>query len=83
MAHSVHLSDEAYSLLTALKEEGESYSDVVTRLASSRRELSALRNLSGPREDFDLERTRERMAEADQRRFDELVGSDRGDEEAS
>lgn len=82
MAHSVHLSDEAYGLLTALKEEGESYSDVVKRLASSRRDLSALRELSGPREGFDLDTIRGKMADADRDRFEELVKPDE-DEEAS
>lgn len=83
MAHSVHLSNDAYRLLTALKDEGESYSDVVERLASSRRNLGALKELSGPREDVDLEAIRAKMDAADKRRMEELLGADPRDEEAS
>lgn len=58
MGRLVDLSEEAYALLTALKREEESYSDVVQRLAAERKDPLALKNLSPPRADFDLEELR-------------------------
>lgn len=72
MAHSVHLSDEAYDLLTALKRENESYSDTVKRLAADRRDPRALLELSPPREGFDLEELREATRQADRAKLEEL-----------
>lgn len=83
MAHRVDLSEGAYRMLTALKEEGESYSDVVERLASSRQNLAALKDLSGPREDLDLEAIRAKMDAADRRSMEKLLGPDPRDDEAS
>ncbi len=83
MAHRIDLSEGAYRMLTALKSEGESYSDVVQLLASSRRNLAALEELSGPREDLDLETIRAKMDAADHRSMKELLEPDPRDDEAS
>lgn len=66
MAKSVQLSDEAYATLASLKREGESFSDVVRRLARARKEPTALLRLPGTRADFDD--AREAMRRADQRK---------------
>jgi predicted nucleic acid-binding protein/predicted CopG family antitoxin len=65
MARSVHLSEDAYDTLTALKGEDESYSDVVLRLAGERRDPTALLDLPPLREGFDLDEVRARALEAD------------------
>lgn len=76
MARSVHLSDEAYDVLTALKREGESYSDAVLRITAERRDPRQLLDLSPPREDFDLEELRARGRAADQAKLEELFGQE-------
>ncbi len=48
MPKQVQLSEDAYRTLAALKEPGESFSDVVRRLATAGKDLGALRGL-GPR----------------------------------
>lgn len=78
MARSVHLSEDAYDLLTALKEEGESYSDAVLRIAAERRDPRQLLELSPPREDFDLEELRARGQAADRAKLEGLYGDEEG-----
>ncbi|PSG97541.1 hypothetical protein BRD56_04910 [Thermoplasmatales archaeon SW_10_69_26] len=74
MARSVHLSEDAYGLLTALKREDESYSDTVIRIAAERRDPRKLLELSEPSEDFDLEELRARGRASDRAKLDELFG---------
>ncbi|GEM_PF-6410805 len=77
MPKPVQLSDEAYRTLAALKRPGESFSDVVMRLASSRKNVLALRRLK------DLEKTpgwdpaalRRASDAADKRRMKARAGS--------
>lgn len=76
MARSVHLSEDAYDLLTALKREGESYSDTVLRLAAERKDPRQLLELSPPREGFDLEELRARGRAGDRAKLEELYGED-------
>lgn len=52
MARSVQLSEKAYALLRRLKEEGESFSDVVVRLGLRGHDPLAARRLR-PDPDFD------------------------------
>ena len=61
MAKSVRLTDEAYATLAARKRPGESFSDVVKRLAHGRKDLAALPPL---RADFDEARRKMREADA-------------------
>lgn len=76
MPKQVQLSDDAYATLTALKASGESFSDVVRRLAA-KKDLRVLRQL-GPRipgwDDTRLHRT---GAEADRKRLRRLFGERR------
>lgn len=58
MPRSVQLSDEAYATLRALKQEGESFSDVVKRLARERKNPRALLELPPLRKGFDLDKLR-------------------------
>lgn len=74
MAKTVHLSEDVYALLTALKREGESYSDTVRRLASERRDPSALRELPPLEEGFDLDAFREEARERDLSKLESLYG---------
>lgn len=70
MVRSVRISEDAYAVLTALKREDESFSDVVTRLVSQRYDPRALKELPGLREDFDLEALRARSGEIDRQSLD-------------
>ena len=72
MAKSVQLSDDAYSTLAALERPGESFSDVVKRLAHARKDLSALRKLPPLCADFD--EIREKMRKADLAKARKLLG---------
>lgn len=65
MASTVQLSEEAYKTLTALKRKGESYSDVVLRLASERKDPRRLLELSGWPDDLDVRALRDASREAD------------------
>ncbi len=73
MPKQVQLSDDAYATLSALKAPGESFSDVVRRLAA-KKDLMALRQL-GPRipgwDDTLIHRT---GAETDRKRLQRLLG---------
>lgn len=71
MARSVHLSEAAYDLLTALKPGGESNSDVVLRLAGERRDPRALLDLGPFREGFDLRALWELSRGTDVQRLEE------------
>lgn len=70
MAKTVQLSEEAYATLAALKRAGESFSDVVRRLAAERKDPRALKNLGGLRPDF--EEILEKMRQADIRKMKRL-----------
>lgn len=76
MPKQVQLSDDAYATLWALKVPGESFSDVVRRLAA-KKDLMALRHL-GPRIPGwdDAMRHREGAA-ADRKRLRQLLGERR------
>ena len=68
MPKQVQLSDDAYATLTALKAPGESFSEVVRRLAA-KKDLRALRQL-GPRiRGWDDTLLRRKGAEADRKRL--------------
>lgn len=73
MPKQVQLSDDAYATLSALKSPGESFSDVVRRLAASK-DLSALRQL-GPRlRGWDETEVHREGAEVDRARLRALLG---------
>lgn len=73
MPKQVQLSDEAYRTLASLKAPGESFSDVVRRLASTGKDLRALKRL-GPRlPGWDDERFHRQAAEVDRRRMAGLL----------
>ncbi|MBI4416512.1 MAG: antitoxin VapB family protein [Euryarchaeota archaeon] len=73
MPKQVQLSDDAYATLTALKLPGESFSDVVRRLAA-KKDVKALRQL-GPRiPGWDDARFHRKAAQADRRRLQRLLG---------
>jgi len=72
----VQLSDDAYATLSALKAPGESFSDVVRRLAA-KKDLRALRQL-GPRiPGWDDALRHREGAEADRKRLRQLFGERR------
>jgi len=72
MPKQVQLSDDAYATLSALKAPGESFSDIVRRLASNKH-LMALRQL-GPRiRGWDDAFVHRKAAEADRRRLRQLL----------
>ncbi len=76
MPKQVQLSDDAYATLTALKAPGESFSDVVRRLAA-KKDLKALRQL-GPRiPGWDDTLRHREGAEADRKRLRQLLGERR------
>lgn len=56
MTKVVQLSDEAYGFLRNLKREGESFSDVVLRLAK-RGDLRALHKIVSPKEAEQMDRS--------------------------
>lgn len=64
MSKVVQLSDEAYGLLKNLKKPGESFSDVVMRIAGGR-SLKALQGLLTPREGRLMERSIREIDELD------------------
>jgi len=73
MPKQVQLSDDAYTTLSALKAPGESFSDVVRRLAA-KKDLVALRQL-GPRiQGWDDALLHRKGAEADRTRLRRLLG---------
>ncbi len=76
LAKSVHLSEDVYALLTALKREGESYSDTVRRLASERRDPQALKELPPLADDFDLDEFRDEARQRDLDKLESLHGED-------
>jgi len=72
MPKQVQLSDDAYATLSALKAPGESFSDVVRRLAA-RKNLMDLRRL-GPRiEGWDDAKFHREAAIADRKRIRRLL----------
>lgn len=77
---SIALDREAYDLLRGQKRPGESFSQVVKRLAGSRRPLSSF---VGAWEDMpdktlrEIRAERRRMRELDEERFRRLVGGGR------
>ena len=73
MPKQVQLSDDAYATLTALKAPGESFSDIVRRLAANK-DLKALRQL-GPRiPGWDDALLHHEGADADRKRLRRLLG---------
>jgi hypothetical protein len=76
MPKQVQLSDDAYATLSALKAPGESFSDVVRRLAATK-DLMALRQL-GPRiRGWDDTRLHGKGAEADRNQLRVRLGKSR------
>jgi predicted CopG family antitoxin len=68
MAKSIRLSEEAYDRLAAHKREGETFSDVVLRLAGER----SLLELAGILSDDEADALREAVKERRDRRAAEL-----------
>ncbi|GAB7090713.1 hypothetical protein JCM18237_09840 [Halorubrum luteum] len=68
MSKSIRLSEDAYERLKAHKRDGETFSDVVLRLAGER----SLLELAGVLSDAEAEAVREAVAERRERRRDEL-----------
>lgn len=68
MSKSIRLSEEAYDRLAAHKREGETFSDVVLRLAGER----SLLELAGVLSDDEADALREAVAERRERRATEL-----------
>ncbi len=80
MSSTVHLSDEAYALLKALKGPNESFSDVVMREIGTGRnplKLLELKELMDP--DIDLDEIRARRAPAEAAREESLRRHAEGD----
>jgi hypothetical protein len=73
MPKQVQLSDEAYATLAALKAPGESFSDVVRRLAA-RKDLMALRQLGSRIAGWDDAGFHGQGAEVDRKRLQRLMG---------
>ncbi len=65
---TVNLSEEAYTRLESLKREGESFSDVVNRLARDH----AIRSLSGVLTQEEAETFEEAAQDVDRRMRDEM-----------
>jgi predicted CopG family antitoxin len=74
VAKSVQLSDEAYATLKALKQPNESFSDVVKRLASGRKDPRLLKKLPALRKGHDFDRVRAAMRAADAAKFESMFG---------
>lgn len=79
MTKTIGLSDDAYDRLAALKQEGESFSDVVRRLTGG----PLLRELAGSMDAETAEHyrsavqtARERQDRARRERVDEMVGDE-------
>ncbi|MEZ3117302.1 antitoxin VapB family protein [Halobaculum sp. MBLA0147] len=68
MSKSIRLSDEAYGRLAAHKEDDETFSDVVLRLAGER----SLLDLAGILDDEEADAVREAVAERRERRRGDL-----------
>ncbi|NHN40917.1 hypothetical protein G9C85_04610 [Halorubellus sp. JP-L1] len=68
MSKSIRLSEDAYERLAAHKREGETFSDVVLRLAGER----SLLELAGILDDDDADAMRAAVDERRERRSDEL-----------
>jgi predicted CopG family antitoxin len=68
MSKSIRLSEDAYERLAAHKREGETFSDVVLRLAGER----SLLEIAGVLSDEQAETVRDAVAEHRERRHDEL-----------
>lgn len=73
MANTVQLSSASYNLLRSLKQPGESFSDVVMRLATARKNPRALKRLSGVRADYDVDVLRAASAVEEVRRLTDRV----------
>lgn len=69
MPKTVQFSDEAYATLVALKRQGESFSDVVKRLAAERKDPRRLLKLTRPDRDWNYAEVRRKMNAADKRRL--------------
>lgn len=78
MAKTVQLSDEAYESLRLLKQEGESFSDVVNRIVRSLKDPRKLLELSPPAPEIDWDELDERMRSADRLRARSLLENDNG-----
>lgn len=70
MSRSIRLSEDAYERLAAHKREGETFSDVVMRLAGER----SLLEIAGVLSDEEADELREAVAERRTRRRTELEG---------
>lgn len=68
ISKSIRLSEDAYERLAAHKREGETFSDVVLRLAGER----SLLDIAGVLSDEDAEDLRDAVEERRNRRRDEL-----------
>lgn len=69
MPKTVQLSDEAYATLASMKRQGESFSEVVKRLASERKDPRRLLHLTPPDPSWDYEDFRKKMDAADRRKL--------------
>ncbi len=70
MSKSIRLSDEAYERLAARKEDDETFSDVVLRLAGER----SLLDIAGILDDEEADALRDAVEERRERRERELDG---------
>mgnify|MGYP006277875865 FL=1 len=70
MSKSIRLSDEAYERLAARKEDDETFSDVVLRLAGER----SLLDIAGILDDDEADALRDAVEERRERRERELEG---------
>jgi len=78
MPRTVQLSDPAYAALAAAKEAGESFSEVVLRLLSERKDPRALLEFGPTWEGYDYDDLDQKMRPADQEKLSGILASDRG-----
>ena len=76
MPKTVQLSNKAYQALAACKTANESFSDVVMRLLSERKNPDALLEMSPAWEGYDYDEIHERMRQADLERLSGLISRD-------
>ncbi len=69
MPRTVQLSEEAYAALAAVKQKGDSFSDVVNRLVVTRKDVTGLRKLAGGWEARSFEEAREGIRQSDLRKL--------------